>query len=250
MRTVTIYSRHPSHKPLRRVIPAPKGYAPVVRFGSLTESDKKIQINTVEAIKKSMNKRLMKEAFTNNNVITPFWFNIPDYLKLEKQFFPCVVKNIWGSRGTGNFLIKNIDEFNRLLQNRNPENYIVEKFVNYSREYRFHVSTEGVFLIWRKLRREDTPQQDRWFFNNQTCNWVNEEHPLFNLDTKTRENISQEAVKALNSVGLDFGACDIKVSADGQRFTIIEINSAPSLGKIGVDAYISEINKLINKKLR
>lgn len=252
MRTVTIFSRHPSHGPLRGSIEAPKGYTPIVRFGSVTESDKKIQINSVKAIETSMNKLAMKKAFSVANVKTPYWCTLQDFISMpdDSKFFPCVVKNIWGSRGTGNYIIYSQEELDSLLPNKRVENYIVEEFCKYSREYRFHVSTEGVFLTWRKLRREGTPEKDMWFFNNQTCNWVGKEHESYKLSREVYQIACEESIKALNAVGLDFGAVDIKVSVKSNDVSIIEINSAPSLGEVGIEVYKTEIKKLIQKKLR
>lgn len=246
---VIIYSRHPSHKELRGTIDAPKGYLPIVRFGSLTPSTKKVQINSVQAIEIAMNKLKMKEAFSKFEVSTPQWVKASDW---NNQFeFPVVLKNIWGSRGTGNYLCNTLEDLQDLLKGKSSriDNYIIEKYMNYAREYRVHVSTEGVFMMWRKLRRNDTPDNQRWFFNNQTCNWVGEEHELFNMSEEVKLNLSTECLKALNSVGLDFGACDVRINTTG-RFSIIEINSAPSLGTIGIEKYKIEISKLINKKIR
>lgn len=109
------------------------------------------------------------------------------------------------------------------------------------------MSELGVFLTWRKLRRNDTPEEQRWFFNNQTCNWVSEQHELYNKP-KTYDKICDECLKALNSVGLQIGACDVRVNKDGE-FIIVEINSAPSMSIKTTIAYKAELTKLITNKI-
>ena len=58
--------------------------------------------------------------------------------------------------------------------------------------------------MWRKLRRKDTPDNQKWFFNNENCNWASVENELFDMPTSIK-TIQKECVKALTSVGLDFG---------------------------------------------
>ena len=62
---------------------------------------------------------------------------------------------------------------------------------------------------------------------------------------------------ALNAVGLDVGAVDVKVQSkttpkDKTRktieFIVLEINSAPSFGSITAEKYIQEIPKILKSK--
>ena len=67
--------------------------------------------------------------------------------------------------------------------------------------------------------------------------------------TVTQENLS----KALNAVGLDIGACDIKVQSEkghdrggNPEFIILEINSAPSFGENTLIKYEEQLRKMLN----
>lgn len=111
--------------------------------------------------------------------------------------------------------------------------------------------------MWRKLRRNDTPTNQKWFFNNQNCNWVGEDNHLFDMPVNI-ETIKEECIKALETIGLTIGACDVRVqsnlTSDGKRrknpdFNIIEINSAPSMAEITGLKYIEEFNKIIKDKI-
>lgn len=258
---VDIKSRHPSHDIFRKKL---KAFVPtLIRLGSTTSTTKKydIEINSIEAIKASSNKYIMKSMFNDNNVKTTKWIadltskNITKYL----TSFPIIAKHVYGSRGSGNYKLDTVEELDAFLQTkkRTIKSFIFEEFFNSAKEYRIHVSTKGVFLMWRKLRRNDTPTNQKWFFNNQNCNWVGEDNHLFDMPVNI-ETIKEECIKALETIGLTIGACDVRVqsnlTSDGKRrknpdFNIIEINSAPSMAEITGLKYIEEFNKIIKDKI-
>jgi len=254
---VDIRSRHPSHNIFRRRMKSRK--KALIRLGSTTIATKKydIEINNIESIRNSSNKYFMKTLFTDQGVATPEWTNNVELLLDDDPVFdfPIVAKNIYGSRGTGNYKINTKEELEQWISRRRGSlsNYIFEKFKNYAKEYRVHVSKNGAFLVWRKVRKLDTPDNQKWFFNNQNCNWLSEHHEMFDTPNNF-DDIKRECVKALNAVGLDIGACDVRVSnnydSKGRTrkalFSIIEINSAPSMGDATSAHYIDELTKLIN----
>jgi hypothetical protein len=175
-----------------------------------------------------------------------------------KMEFPVVGKHRRGSRGTGNTLINNQEEFDRWKRNRDLDNYIVETFHNYSREYRLHVSRNGCFYGVRKMLRNDAPQNQRWRRHDDNCVWIVEENPLFDKPVNW-DAIVKSCVTALDAVGLDIGAFDVKVQSatksngdrrESPKWIVIESNSAPSFGTITAERYISEITRLINHKLQ
>lgn len=204
---VDIRSRHPSHDVFRKRFKSRKNV--LIRLGSTRIYKKKydLEINSIEAIENSSNKYRMKTLFNKNGVTTAQWVSNASYVIDDNQFdFPIIAKNIYGSRGTGNYKIDSREEFIEWVKSRGQRisNYIFERFMNYNKEYRIHVSKNGVFLMWRKLRRLDTPSDQKWFFNNQNCNWISESNEMFDAPTNIEE-IKEECIKALNAVGLDIG---------------------------------------------
>jgi glutathione synthase/RimK-type ligase-like ATP-grasp enzyme len=249
-----ILSRHPSHNVLRGALPRFKTRV-VIRLGSTTQLNdgkKRIEINKIEAINNSASKLRMKRCFTDSNINTAEWIEGKSGSQAVTAWcrdrYPIIAKGIFGSRGQANTKIDTPQVLQTWLNNRDLDRYIFEKFFDGSREYRFHVSTEGVFLTWRKLRRNDTPDNQRWFFNNQNCNWVSEQHELYNKPT-TYKQIGDECLKALNAVGLEIGGCDVRVNKKGE-FKIIEINSACSFAEVTAEAYKTELIKLITNKTK
>jgi len=281
-----VCSRHPTHSILRAknktlaLLP----FRSIVRLGSITDiqdsvtnGGTRIECNTIQAIKNSSNKLLMKQCFTENNVKTADWWkhnHILQNIPFERKFideegeevienirsnelpYPIVVKHIFGSRGRGNTLINSQEELENCLKYKNISEYIFEKFYNYNREYRLHVTEEGCFYTCRKMLRKDTPEDKRWFRNDSNSNWIVEENPDFDKPVNW-DNVITESVNALKAVGLDFGAVDLRIQSshnnkDKNRedpdFIVVEINSAPSFGEITSKKYIEEIPKILKRK--
>ena len=288
-----IRSRHPSHNPLRRRNPLKLlpllPFKSLIRFGSSTELQStianggdRIELNTVEAIKNSSNKLLMKQCFTNNDVKTADWNeglfdnNISSFYNIDNEGvdflydtypesehfatnrinYPIISKHIFGSRGTGNKKHDNQESLETWMEGKDLSKYIFEKYYNYNREYRLHISKNGCFYTCRKMLKTEAPQEARWYRNDQHCVWVLEENESFDKPVNW-DNVVEESVKALKAVGLDFGAVDLRIQSsknkDGDlreapKFIVVEINSAPSFSTITTEKYIEELPKLLIDK--
>jgi len=262
-----IRSRHPSHDHLRKSLNLVNKRV-VLRFGSTTELEdgkQRVEINTIEAIRNSSDKLRMKKCFTDAKIKSAQWwtsydgtnFNGDEKLTISELPYPIVSKHRFGSKGRGNTLIKSEQELQNWLKGKNLTNYIFEKYYNYVREYRIHVSNLGCFYSCRKMIKSDTPEDKRWYKNDDNCVWITESNELF--DKPSNWNlVLDEATKALNAVGLNIGAIDLRIqSAKDQKgisrtnpeFIIIEINSAPGLGDLGKEIYKNHINELIQHSI-
>lgn len=222
----------------------------IIRLGSVTEREADIHINTVQAVKNSSSKFIMKNLFDEAGINHADWFIHSDVIgsnekgistKEKTIEYPIVAKLYFGKQGKGMYLIRNLEDYLKFMNEKPSGKYIIEKYYNYAKEYRIHVSKLGHVMSWRKLRRSDSTE--RWFFNSHNCNWVSENHELFDKP-KTWENIIEQCISALNATKLSIGACDVRVNKKGE-FIICEINSAPSLGENGVEIYKEHLNHLI-----
>ena len=143
------------------------------------------------------------------------------------------------------------------MKGKDLSSYLFEKFYSYVREYRIHVSKNGCFYTCRKMLKTDCKEdKNAWQRHDDNCVWMVEENPLFDKPANW-DTIVSECVKALQSVGLDIGACDVRVqsakdSKGNKRkevdFIIIEINSAPSMGERTEIEYLKELPKLLKDK--
>lgn len=265
-----ILSRHPSHSILRaknQTLPL-LPFRSVIRLGSSTESDGRLEINTVEAVKNSASKLLMKQKFTKAGVKTAKWWKLRDsaaypfgntlegedlFLEYQGLPFPLVAKSHFGSRGVGNTKFNTKEEFENWLINKNLNNYIFEEFVKMTREYRLHITKFGCFYTCRKLVRSDAPE-DTWQKHDDVCNWVLEENPSFKKP-KNWDAIVADCIKAKDALGLDICAFDVGVQGakdgierENPEWIIFESCSAPSFGDITGKKYIEILPRLLIDK--
>lgn len=254
-----ILSRHPSHNVFRRELPLMGGRS-VIRFGSTTPiNDGRVEINSVEAVRNSASKLKMKRCFDNSKVQTAMWIHSTEgaeVLGWAKDKYPLIKKSFFGSRGKGNYLIKNEDELRKHLHDL--DRYLFEHYYDYVREYRLHVTKNGCFYSCRKMLRKDAPEDKRFQRHDDNCVWILEQNPQFDKPVNWDE-IVKDAVRALSSVGLDVGAIDVRVqsakTSKGQerkspKWIIIETGSAPSMGQITEQKYKEILPVLINEKLK
>lgn len=273
--SIKIRTRHPSQMPLRNMLPK-SSVRSIVRFGSSTEvkevfpkfAGKRsiVEINSIDAVKCSANKLLMKQAFTKEGVITSDWWTysngrwfdeiIGNHTAWDDLPYPIVAKHIFGSRGTGNTMLHNQQELESFIKGKDLTKYIFEKYYAYNREYRLHVTKDGCFYACRKMLKNDVPKDKRWFRNDSNSVWIIEENPQFDKPVNW-DAIIADSVKALVAVGLDVGALDVRVQSakdgDGNelknpKWIIIETNSAPGLANKGLQKYVEVLPKLINSK--
>lgn len=246
-----IRTKNPSAAPLRGSIDLP--FRAVVRLGSRTPTQAcfktvrdVIECNTVESIENSRDKLRMKDCFTLYDVVQAEWWTLHNIDTSRMTDFPYVGKAICGFKGRGMVLIEDASALNSFVRSHTADNFYIEKFYNYAREYRLHATRDRVFLSWRKLRKAEATE--RWFFNSSNCNWVSPEHELFSRPGNWVE-LENAAMLAVRSVGLDVGAVDIRVQAkDSPRFIVCEVNSAPQLGEVGIESYRNEIINILRRK--
>lgn len=266
---VKIRSRHKTHGAIRGRIEAP--VRTIVRFGSSTTikevypklkpGSNVLEINPVDGIKNSASKLLMKRKFKEAGIKTAEWCeakNVQDVKDFAKKYgYPVVAKSHYGSRGEGNFLLKTEEELTAWIKGKDFNKYIFEKYYDFVREYRLHTDSAGCFYTCRKMLKEDTPKDTRWFRNDSNSVWIMEENAKFDKPQNWK-TIVAECVKALAAVGLDVAAFDVKVQSsksnkEGVRanpdFIVIESNSAPSFGDVTTKKYLEQIPKIIKRKL-
>ena len=264
-----VCSRHPSHSILRAVnktLPL-LPFKSVIRLGSSTVcEDNRVEINSIQAVKNSASKLLMKRKFSESEVKTANWWIADNHndLKFHNKGiqtndiisdlpFPLVAKSLHGSRGVGNTKFNTKEELEAWLPNKNLNNYIFEQFVKMTREYRLHVTKFGCFYTCRKLVRSDAPE-DTWQKHDDVCNWVLEENPSFKKP-KNWDTIVADCIKAKDALGLDICAFDVGVQGakdgierENPEWIIFESCSAPSFGNVTGQKYIEILPKLLIDK--
>jgi len=280
----SILSRHPTHSILRTSLNL-QPCRSIVRLGSTTTKEswnnnrtkpltreqlsRVVEINTVQGVKNSASKLLMKQCFTEAEVKTAKWwlFNregVPGLFFKEYEDdssgiashalpYPIIAKSHYGSRGEGNTKLDNQEALEAWMRGKDLSNYIFEQYMPYSREYRLHVTDEGCFYTCRKLVRNDAPE-GTWQRHDDVCTWVLETNPSFKKPNNWNAIVA-DCIRAKNALGLDICAFDVLVQGgvDGRErinpeWLLLESCSAPSFGEITGQKYIIELNKLILNK--
>lgn len=259
-----VRSRHPSHSVLRTKLPI-LPFKSVIRLGSLSEvpdttnkGGKRIECNSIEAIKNSSSKLRMKECFTKAGVKTAKWTTkVAEIESINNNWeTPIVAKSHFGSRGEGNTLIKTKAEFDNWLKGKNVNHYIFEQYHNYSLEYRLHITEDGCFYTCRKALKADVPESEKWRRHDDICVWLMEDNKDFKKPASWNDIIS-DCVKALKSIEADVLSFDVKVQSaesgkgkkrEFQDYILIECNSASSFGDVTAEKYIEEIPKILKRK--
>lgn len=264
-----IRSRNYSANQLRKQIITDK--PAVYRLGSFTQNEKIftakqlkrdiIEINTAESCIISNNKFYMKKRFDNFQVKTANWTNLKDFVHKEMDVvnnvenysikFPVIIKHIHSSKGNGIYYYEKPEQLYDDYKNgkfHNIENYIIEQYHNYSREYRLHIDQFGCFLTHRKMLKNDAV--DRWHRHYINTVWIIESNVMFDKPSNW-DDIVKECQKAIAAVGLDIGCVDVKVQNnkhENPKFIILETNSAPALGEETANLYKIELEKILRAK--
>lgn len=278
LRYLSIFSRHPSVAPLRHTILLNK--KAIYRHGSTTEHESNYEINSVQAVRTSASKLLMKKAFDSGGVKHLPWFPLSVATANEAGVsdgkinikYPVIIKHHYGSRGTGNTKIDSLQDFNNFIVGKTKGNYLVEQFFSGSAEFRIHITSYGPIYNLRKRLKNDVPEKNRWVRNDSTCIWITEfdqnkvnnnfvsfkdlPNPSFDKPSNWDE-IIEECKKALKAVGGDLLAVDVKAQTNtttkGKRrekvdFYVLEVNSAPAMGEITKIIYKEHIPKVLKHK--
>lgn len=228
----------------------------VVRLGSRTPIEeifprsytRAVEINSVSGINNSRNKATMKARFDEGSVKTAEWAEMAP--AMTWNVFPAIIKHKGSHGGEGIFLIESAEQLQEWTRTHPSLNqYIIEKFYNYTKEYRLHVDKDGCFYTCRKMLKSDATE--RWHRHDSNSVWIVEENDLFEKPSNWNDVVA-ECVKALNAVGLTLGACDVKIQSEkGKRssfvpdFIVMEINSAPSMGEITTVKYFDKIKEIV-----
>ena len=250
-----VRSRNTTCDPLRElVVPS----TTILRLGSvtptarITKNPSPREINTAEACRISGNKLWMRAAFAKHDIPMAEGINtdkLEDIMEFLEEHQTIIGKHIHSSKGKGIYLFSNKAELVAWAEEgHNLEDYVFEKYYTYSREYRLHVTKEGCFYACRKMLKRDA--KVRWHRHNVNSVWIVEENPLFDRPVNW-DSIVNSCVNALNAVGLDIAAFDVKVQNnkhENPEYIILESNSAPSLGEKGLEKYKEILTKLIHEQ--
>lgn len=218
----------------------------IINWGSsnLPEQTKGSQVlNNPEYISLASNKlsffQKMKEWNEENEDkvrILPFYLSKEEVVASKeyeegKAFFARTV--LEGHSGKG---IVEFDKDSKEI----PEAKLYTRYIPKDQEYRVHVMGEEAFYVQRKARKLDVPdEQVNWRVRNHANGFIFQKD-----DFVIPEGVKEEAIKAVEAVGLDFGAVDILTTKKGKVY-VLEVNTAPGLEGTTLEKYVEQFQKVI-----
>lgn len=111
------------------------------------------------------------------------------------------------------------------------------KYIKKTYEYRIHVFKDRVIDIQQKRKKrgyDEINHQIRTHNNG----WV-----FTRMDVNPNQLVISESIKAVQSLGLDFGAVDVIWNNHYAKAYVLEVNTAPGLEGTTVDKYINAIKE-------
>ena len=118
-----------------------------------------------------------------------------------------------------------------------PKDFVVAplytKYVKKVDEYRIHIFDGKIIDCQRKMRDTDVPdEQVNWQIRNHGNGFV-----FGRGGVNPPDDVLYQALRAVNAVGLDFGAVDVGFNAARSEATVYEINTAPALEGTTLEKY-------------
>lgn len=203
---------------LSRRLPVLRQYRTLINWGNsnaIPERENLRIINKPKAVAVAINKLSALSAMQAAGV------RVPDF----NTQAPDGPRDIWLARsalsasgGVGISIVRKGEPF--------PAAPLYVKYVKKTEEWRLHVAFNKVICCQLKLRQSGNEQTaDQKLIRNHDNGWVFCPRSVEELS----ESIKEEAVKAVNAVGLDFGAVDLIIGKDDNLPYVLEINTAPGI---------------------
>lgn len=189
-------------------------------------------LNSPEAIKVSGNKLASFKALKEAGVSVPEFKEtregLEDWLGGTKKIV-CRT-TLTGHSGQGIVIAETLDQV--------VDAPLYVKYIPKEHEYRVHVMKGEVFFVQRKARKLDVPDdQVNWKVRNLDGGFI-----YANQAVECPDEVKEQAKKATEALGLDFGAVDVIVKRN-QEVYVLEVNTACGLSGTTLDRYVEALKQ-------
>ena len=194
----------------------------VSRFGTTL-------INHPAAVKEAVNKILTFKRLAAEDVpVVDFTQDREVAAKWHKNG-----KSVYGRKFVCSRGGKGIDLFlAKKFQGEIPAYPLYTKFFPCETEYRVHVVGGRVIDFAEKRRKRLLePKPNRYWIRTHDNGWV-----FAREGAQLDENVKDISLRAIQALGLDFGAVDLRVNEDGEC-RVLEVNTAPGITGSTLNSY-------------
>lgn len=195
-------------------------------------------LNNPESVEVASNKKKFFDAVNGKVSIPEYTDDSSVALSWLKDGSTVVVREkLQGHSGDGIIIIEDEDEWDNYKHDKAK---IYVKYVKKKDEYRVHVVCGYVVDVQRKAVKPDTPKN--------LLNWQVRNHKNGFIFVRNEVNppnqVLEEATKAVETIGLDFGAVDVIWNSFREKAYVLEINTAPGLQGTTLENYTQVFEEL------
>lgn len=190
-------------------------------------------LNAPAAIARAANKYFTFSALAGAEVsVVPWTANMAVAKEWKAEGATIVARKILtGHSGAGIIIVEKEDEL--------IEAPLYTKYIFKTREFRVHASKTAVIDTQQKVRAPGV-EPKTWKVRSHDNGFIFQRKNIQPNDVR-----DALAIKAVQVLGLDFGAVDIVEDKKG-NFYVLEVNTAPGLEGQTVSAYTEALTELVN----
>lgn len=194
-------------------------------------------INHPEAVSKASNKLSFFKAMAEQGVNIPRFTEAPEGARFMLEEGKVVVARtvLNGHSGEGIVLIE-------------AENHMVRaplyvEYVPKKEEYRVHIFQGEVVDVQRKARNKGVADElVNWRIRNHANGFIFARGDDMGV---VPEDVTKQAIDAVNAIGLDFGAADVIWNDKQKKAYVLECNTAPGLSGKTLEGYVERFKVFV-----
>jgi hypothetical protein len=195
-----------------------------------------VHLNHVDKVSIATSKTKTFEHLQNAGVSVPKWTRDKERAKEWLQEGHVVARDLdSGSKGKG------ITVYRKGTAEIKEDHKFYVKYFRKEREFRIHVFQGKIIFRQEKLKTKGLKHVDRYVRSHNRGWCFAFKH--FG-DSPVPAICDGEAIKAVESIGLDFGAVDIGWNRDG-GCAVFEVNTAPGIENSSLQAYVESFKGLL-----
>lgn len=126
-----------------------------------------------------------------------------------------------------------------------PNCRLYTRYVKKKKEFRAHVVGGRIVDVQQKKKRIDFDGEVDYAVRNHGNGWI-----YAREDVVAPDDLEQNAVTAVDALGLDFGAVDIVYNEKQNKCFVLEVNTAPGIEGTTVKKYADAFMELVNDTTR
>jgi glutathione synthase/RimK-type ligase-like ATP-grasp enzyme len=204
-----------------------KTRTPMIRWGSAIEHPAETLLNSRQAILRASDKLTALKLMQDAGVSVPSFLPGGTHRRQEGVWLG---RRRHGSQGRDIRVIERGELSGSELYTR---------YVPNTREYRVHVFRGEVIRVQGKYHDHPEQQTNRYIKNHA------QGYRFRAPDRKLNTERTSQAIRAVECLGLDFGAVDLLIGED-RRTYVLEVNTAPSCSPLTAAKYVAKFAEVLN----